>query len=149
MSCACDILNAAVDYGLLRHLVEQQIRVMFASCASYKIVPISKQPFLLATVHSLDVDQMTWMLFEVLLERAKLELHSRVCEIQQTIWHINVIEGARQRHYGWIVTKVYSDTLRMRRRRSARGINRVRGYLAAITVGIVRCVTRVARSDSK
>lgn len=147
--------NATVYDGLLGHLEQVQVWIVGTMGPGNKVVLVAEEPLLVTTIHRVDVDQMTRVLLEVLLEGAKLELHGGVGKVQQTIGHINVIEGARQGHNGWIVAKVYGDTLGMSRRWSTRCIMLLMGMLLfqqeTTRVGsrVIGCVSRMVGPNTK
>lgn len=107
-----------------------------------------------ATVDRVGVDYVARMLFEVLFEGAEFEFNRSVGEIEQTIWHINVIERARQSYNGGIVAEIDDDIFRMRRRRSA-SLEGARhdcfACVGPIRVGVrvVGMVARMVRSDAE
>lgn len=119
-----------------------------------KVVLVAEQPFLFATIDRVDVDDVAGMLFEVPLEGAEFELHRGVGEIEQTVGHVDVIEGSRQGNDGRIVAEVYDYVLRVGRRRAA---SRVRARhdldpaIGPVRVGvrIVGMVARMVGSDAK
>lgn len=113
---------ATVYYGLLGHLEQVEVGVVGAVRSGDKIVLVAQKPFLVATIDRVDVDQMARVLLEILLEGAELELHRGVGEVEQTIWHVDVVEGARQGHDGRVVAQIDGDTLRVGRGRAPRWV---------------------------
>lgn len=91
---------------------------MFAASPCNKVVLITQQPLLLATINRRNIDHMTRVLFKVFLERAKLELNCRISEVQQAIRHVYVLKGAAQSHDCGVVAEVYDQAFWVSRRRS-------------------------------